>query len=655
MGKPYTTELQLLEETYAWAMDMSVDSLASVIASSSSFPLLATGSGGSLTAASIAARLHQKFAGKMAKSVTPLEILPAAAEIKDMTALLVSAGGKNADIIAAFKQLVGREARRLVVICANTDSPLSKLAGEYLHVDLIEFNLPVGQDGFLATNSLLAFSVILTRAYETAFAVTQTLPSILSELAYPGSTQSDFRRRLRSLCHPLWERETLIVLYGTSTLPAAIDLESKFTEAALGSIQMADYRNFAHGRHHWLAKRGASTAILAMSTRADADLADRTLRLLPESIPVARIDIPQKGTRASLASLLYALEIAGLAGEARGIDPGRPGVPPFGQKLYNLRAISKSADYNPSTRSIEEVSVERKTGLRVDILDRSNEATYWIRAYRNFVEELAAATFRAVAFDYDGTLCDGRKRYIGLDEGIVNLLERLLEAGIVIGVATGRGKSVKEALEQQIKPHLWPRVVLGYYNGAYTGLLTEEIDPSATEAPCEPLKAVADALSSNSWLNAIALCTYRHMQITIEPKTPLPDGRVWDVVQQITRSVGNDRLSVLHSSHSMDIVAPGVSKRHLVERVRSTIGGPESEPILCIGDRGKWPGNDFALLSERFSLSVDEVSPDPKTCWNIAPPGHRGVQATLGYLEAMEVNHGCLRFHMDSKRLGKRV
>ncbi|MFP5262012.1 MAG: HAD hydrolase family protein [Blastocatellia bacterium] len=636
-------------------MDISVASLAGIIASSSSFPLLATGSGGSLTAASIAARLHQKFAGKIAKSVTPLEVLPAAAELKETAALLISAGGKNSDIIAAFKQLIGHEPRRLVVICASTDSPLSKLAREYRHVDLIDFNLPVGQDGFLATNSLLAFSVILTRAYETAFAVTQPLPSTLGGLAYPSSTQNGLRRQLRHLCQPLWERETLIVLYGTSTQPAALDLESKFTEAALGSLQMADYRNFAHGRHHWLAKKGTSTAVLALATQADSDLADKTLRLLPESIPVARIDIPQKGPRASLASLVYAMEIAGLAGEARGIDPGRPGVPTFGQKLYNLRAISKSADFNPSTRSLEEVSIERKTGLRIDTLDRGNEVAYWMRAYRVFVEELAAATFCAVVFDYDGTLCDGRNRYIGLDEGIVNQLERLLEAGIIVGVATGRGKSVKEAFERQVKPHLWPRVVLGYYNGAYIGPLTEDIDPSATEAPCMALKAVASALSSNSWLNAIALCTYRHMQITIEPKTSLLDGRVWDVVQQITRSVGDDCLGVLRSSHSMDIIAPGVSKRHLVERVRRMISGAKSETVLCIGDRGRWPGNDFALLSERFALSVDDVSPDPKTCWNIAPPGHRGVQATLGYLDAMEVTHESLRIHIDSRQLGKHL
>ena len=61
----------------------------------------------------------------------------------------------------------------------------------------------------------------------------------------------------------------------TVTVPVA------FTEAALGHVQLADYRQFAHGRHHWLAKRGDSSAVIALGTEADATIMDKTLRLLP--------------------------------------------------------------------------------------------------------------------------------------------------------------------------------------------------------------------------------------------------------------------------------------------------------------------------------------------------------------------------------------
>ena len=61
---------------------------------------------------------------------------------------------------------------------------------------------------------------------------------------------------------PIWTRPTTLVLHGPSTRIGAVDLESKFTEAALGHLQLADYRNFAHGRHNWLAKRGETSSVL---------------------------------------------------------------------------------------------------------------------------------------------------------------------------------------------------------------------------------------------------------------------------------------------------------------------------------------------------------------------------------------------------------
>jgi hypothetical protein len=50
------------------------------------------------------------------------------------------------------------------------------------------------------------------------------------------------------------------------------------------------------------------------------------------------------------------------------------------------------------------------------------------------------------------------------------------------------------------------------------------------------------------------------------------------------------------------------------------------------------------LLAQPYALSVDEVSADPNTCWNLAPPGHRGVQALLDYVGAFRVKDGCFKF-----------
>jgi hypothetical protein len=60
-------------------------------------------------------------------------------------------------------------------------------------------------------------------------------------------------------------------------------------------------------------------------------------------------------------------------------------------------------------------------------------------------------------------------------------------------------------------------------------------------------------------------------------------------------------------------------------------GSPQST-TLFIGDRPSWPGNDFELLSQPGSLSVDEVDCDLDTGWNLAPAGVTGSAALLNYL-----------------------
>lgn len=69
---------------------------------------------------------------------------------------------------------------------------------------------------------------------------------------------------------------------------------------------------------------------------------------------------------------------------------------------------------------------------------------------------------------------------------------------------------------------------------------------------------------------------------------------------------------------------------------------------MTIGDRGRWPGNDYELLHGENTLSVDETSVDPASCWNLADAGQRGVQATLEYIRLLEVVDGQLGFSKDA-------
>lgn len=51
--------------------------------------------------------------------------------------------------------------------------------------------------------------------------------------------------------HKLEGVDSFFILYSAKSYPVALDIESKFSEGAVGNTQLADYRNFAHGRFNW--------------------------------------------------------------------------------------------------------------------------------------------------------------------------------------------------------------------------------------------------------------------------------------------------------------------------------------------------------------------------------------------------------------------
>ena len=118
--------------------------------SSYDLPLLAVGSGGSLTAAHMAALLHEKT-GMVSKSITPLELLSNRTSFRKTSILLLTAGGRNSDILTSFKYAATSEPRQLMAICTRTKSPLSNLAKEFRYARFLDFDVPSGKDGFLVS------------------------------------------------------------------------------------------------------------------------------------------------------------------------------------------------------------------------------------------------------------------------------------------------------------------------------------------------------------------------------------------------------------------------------------------------------------------------------------------------------------------------
>ena len=128
----------------------------------------------------------------------------------------------------------------------------------------------------------------------------------------------------------------------------------------------------------------------------------------------------------------------------------------------------------------------------------------------------------------------------------------------------------------------------------------------------------------------------RSLQLSIEGEmTQTESLLVYETCREIIWDKQMKGIRVWRSSHSMDIVVfREVSKLRVIE---------DPDRTLCIGDYGTVEGNDYEMLTSKFSLSVDRVSKNAESCWNIAPSGMKGLDATLYYLSRLTVSGGIIK------------
>lgn len=626
MGKPFKEELKKLSETIRWAEQQDVTRLAQFLfAENRQIPLVCIGSGGSLSACHYAVQLYQQRNGVLAQAMTPLQLMYAGYNIiRSSKLLFLSASGKNKDILSAIKYGVKYNETGMMSLTLHKNNPTEELLEQYPKVLRWCENIPSEKDGFLATNSLLATFTLLCKAA-------------------CASKFQDSRLKLNDLQPETYNLnlsviQNFIVMYGATGEPVAWDIESKLTEAALGSALLSDYRNFGHGRHHWFDKRGENSCIIALVTPVEKELAYKTIGCLPKSVPVIYIETELDGPQASIDMLLKAFRFVNDLGEARGIDPGKPGVPGYGRLLYNLNYYKLTNRILPAEKTLD-VAVLRKLG----IAGRENVPLwmYYSEACQRFVRQLNRGRFTTVAFDYDGTLSasDRKSRFTnGLCDEIRDALMPLLENGVQIVVATGRGKSVGESFQESIDQKYWQQIKVGYYNGAC--LLTlgdeEELKKWKKQHFDSELKELEEELK----LRLPARCVSykfeeRSLQLSVEGEMTQAESQlVYDICREIIWDKQMKGIRVWRSSHSMDIVVyREVSKLRVIEDLEHT---------LCIGDYGTVEGNDYEMLTSKYSLSVDRVSKNTECCWNIAPSGIKGLDATLYYISRMKANEGTI-------------
>ncbi|MGH9961911.1 MAG: hypothetical protein ACREBC_33085 [Pyrinomonadaceae bacterium] len=246
----YELELLKLGNTYSAALAIDVSGLKQAIAGASECSLIGVGSGGSFTVASLLCNLHEAYTGRVSRPSTPLEIICNPTLAPASPVFLISAEGKNPDIIEALLRARRNSARAVHVITNRKDSPLMHQMAQLSDISSHVFELS-DKDGYLATNSLVLDAVVIARAYGELDQPTETLPATIDEFRIDGRTVDQWIQGADGFIEEAVSRRGLIVTYSPLLRPIAADLESKLSEAALLYCQLADLRSFAHGRHLW--------------------------------------------------------------------------------------------------------------------------------------------------------------------------------------------------------------------------------------------------------------------------------------------------------------------------------------------------------------------------------------------------------------------
>jgi hydroxymethylpyrimidine pyrophosphatase-like HAD family hydrolase len=279
-----------------------------------------------------------------------------------------------------------------------------------------------------------------------------------------------------------------------------------------------------------------------------------------------------------------------------------------------------------------------------------SERATWRAEYEKWAALQRDASVGGIVFDYDGTICEIDERYTGPGVAMADALTRILETGLKLGVASGRGRSVIKALQALLPEKYWERVIVGPYNG---GLVMSLADPYPTKIrSTELMRETGKLLAASPLITALADISYSGpLQVTLVEKKPYASDMLRRVVlealateQEIFKSV-----SVESSGLAIDIIGPGASKRRVADHMAANLDASQS--VFAIGDQGSIGGNDFTLLADSHALSVYRVSSRLDQCWNVARPGRRGSVAFMDYLSGIiprDGSHDMFRFDIDS-------
>lgn len=304
-------------------------------------PLFITGSGGQASS-SYAALLYQA-AGGFAQFITPYSMNSVSDEtLAQSKVLLSSFSGHNADI-----QYIGNRCHNIVpqhtgLLCHNNDPGTNKVLGKVSTDNL--FYYPISQEiapkGFV--NSSILTATIIYKAFTGS--LTPEEFDVTRSFSYSLNHGADAPLPLQDVRH-------FCVLHGSWSQPVAIDIETRFVESGMASVQLCDYRNYCHGRFIFTSNHiGAKNtprdmALVLLVTPREKAYVERLHDLLPDSVPVITLESDKDDPRATLELFMQGIRLFDEVGAAHNIDPCNPVSKGGIDKRYPQNRLTFRADF----------------------------------------------------------------------------------------------------------------------------------------------------------------------------------------------------------------------------------------------------------------------------------------------------------------------
>lgn len=315
--------------------------------------LYLVGSGASLSVAQFGAILLNQLTDVFGVAITPYEYVSLSRQ--GSPTILISFGGNNPDILAAFACARDSLSPSIHVITGNTKSELARAARQVDEAVIHEVPSKVFDAGFVSTQGLLACAsmlwVIVARSFGFAderlsgFFKYENLNELFTKAK--KDIVEDFARFEDTF--DSMEQLHLVALGSGWAWPAVVDFESKITEGGVCTIEISELKNYTHGRYLNAYRNKESRFFVLFGLPADSPLIRFLKDKLGKYFPVMEIASKLEPPFGTLDLLVRGLYASSVISKKIGLDIARATrFPKESRGLYSWGPI-----YTPASK-IEE-------------------------------------------------------------------------------------------------------------------------------------------------------------------------------------------------------------------------------------------------------------------------------------------------------------